>query len=198
MSNNTQIQGAHNIVIQNVTDSTLTLNVNGEVREIQNQLAELKALLQKHQAQKVQYAEKIYNIEHIDEANFGFLTGKKPFNEQLTLALLQAIQPGCMPAQRFLEKVAHIPGAYGANLYSVSLICKNGLNKIFANEFMEDAVIIPGDNPGERDDLDYKGLVEDYKKNSIVLFSTNRKFLEAFCLKMSEFMEICRKLDSTQ
>ncbi|MBK7408118.1 MAG: hypothetical protein IPJ40_08675 [Saprospirales bacterium] len=109
MPNETHIQGSQHIVIQNVTDSTLTLQVNGEVREIQNQLAELKALLECQNAQKVQYAEKIYNIEHIDEANFGFLTGKKAFNELLTRELIRAIQPNCTSAQRFLEKVAHIP-----------------------------------------------------------------------------------------
>jgi hypothetical protein len=92
MSNNTQIQGAHNIVIQNVTDSTLTLNVNGEVREIQNQLAELKALLLEHQAQKVQYAEKIYNIEHITEANFGVVTSSRVFNGVLVRQLIEMLR----------------------------------------------------------------------------------------------------------
>jgi hypothetical protein len=109
MTNKTNIEGNQNIVIQDVTDSTITLNVNGEVREIHNQLAELKALLLEHKAQKVQYAEKIYNIEHINEANFGFVTGKKAFNEALTKQLIEAIQPHSLPAQKFLEKVAAIP-----------------------------------------------------------------------------------------
>ncbi|MDZ4705042.1 MAG: hypothetical protein SH848_14000, partial [Saprospiraceae bacterium] len=63
MPNETNLQGSHNIVIQGVSDSTITLNVNGEVREIHNQLADLKALLQNLKAPTVQYADKIYNIE---------------------------------------------------------------------------------------------------------------------------------------
>ncbi|MBC7777965.1 MAG: hypothetical protein H7246_21200 [Phycisphaerae bacterium] len=108
MPTETNTSGKQNIVIQRISDSTITLNVDGEVREIHNQLAELKALLQNKQAQTVQYADKIYNIEHIDEANFGFVTGKKAFNEYLTKALIEAIQADCLPAQRFLEKVSAI------------------------------------------------------------------------------------------
>jgi len=103
MSNET-----NKIVIQSVSDSTLTLNVNGTVREIHNQLADLKALLQNLKAPTVQYAEKIYNIEQINEANFGFVTGKKSFNEGLTKQLIEAIKPYAAPARIFLEKVANI------------------------------------------------------------------------------------------
>jgi len=110
MPNESTIAANHNVVIQGVSESTLTLNVNGEVREIHNQLAELKGLLQTLKVQNVQYADKIYNIEHIDEANFGFVTGKKAFNESLTKQLIEAIKPYSVPAQRFLEKVTAIPG----------------------------------------------------------------------------------------
>ena len=41
MQNELHIQGIHNIVIQGVTDSTLTLNINGEAQEIRNELAAL-------------------------------------------------------------------------------------------------------------------------------------------------------------
>lgn len=98
--------GKQNIVIQSISDNTITLNVDGEVREIQNQLAELKALLQNRQAQTLQYADKIYNIAHIDEANFGFVTGKKAFNEYLTKALIEAVQADCTPVRNFLAKVS--------------------------------------------------------------------------------------------
>ena len=37
------------------------------------------ALLEQQQLQTIQHADKIYNIQHIDEANFGFLTGKRAF-----------------------------------------------------------------------------------------------------------------------
>ena len=78
----------NNIIIQGVTDSTLTLNVNGTVREIHNQLADLKALLQNLKAPTVQYADKIYNIEHINEANFGVMTSNRVFNGVLTKELI--------------------------------------------------------------------------------------------------------------
>jgi len=79
------------------------------VREIHNQLADLKALLQNLKAPTVQYADKIYNIEQINEANFGFVTGKKSFNEALTKQLIEAIKPYAAPARIFLGKVANIP-----------------------------------------------------------------------------------------
>lgn len=101
--------GSHNIIIQNINDSTLTLNVNGENTEIKNQLTELKKLLLSQKAQTVQYADKIYNIGHINEANFGFVTGKKAFNEHLTKSLIQAMQAHSKSAQRFLQKVANRP-----------------------------------------------------------------------------------------
>ena len=107
MPDETKTQGNH-IIIQNITDSTITLTVDGELREIQNQLAELKSLVESLKAQKVQYAEKIYNIGHINEANFGFFTGKKTFNEQLTKRLITAIAGYCPPARTFLENAEKI------------------------------------------------------------------------------------------
>lgn len=97
------------VAIQNVGDEAITINVDGEIRQIQNQLAELKSLLQELDVQNVQYAEKIYNIEHINEANFGFVTGKKAFNETLTKAIIEAIKENCTPAQKFYSRVNEIP-----------------------------------------------------------------------------------------
>lgn len=99
-----------NFIIKNIGSDRITLaGADGAVVEIQNQLSELKTLLQNQQVQNVQYADKIYNIEHIDEANFGMLTGKKPFNEHLTKALIEHIQNDCGAARKFLERVAAIP-----------------------------------------------------------------------------------------
>ena len=97
------------IIIQDANNEFLKLNVNGEIKEIKNQLHELKTLLLDNEMQSVQYAEKIYNIEHIDEANFGFITGRKAFNEYLTKELIEAISPICAPARRFLELASRIP-----------------------------------------------------------------------------------------
>lgn len=106
---NNSINQSSGIVIQEISSEKIKLNVNGEVKEIQNQLAELKDLLGNLKVQNIQYAEKIYNIEHIDEANFGFVTGKKAFNEALTKRLMEALKPYNEVAQRFLERVATIP-----------------------------------------------------------------------------------------
>jgi hypothetical protein len=95
--------------IQSIQPEVITLEVDGEIKEIRNQLDELKGLLQNLEVQKVQYAEKIYNIEHINEANFGFVTGKKAFNELFTKSVMQSIQTHCTPAQKFLSRVENIP-----------------------------------------------------------------------------------------
>lgn len=98
------------IIIKGIDQEEITLNIGGEVRKIQNELAALKQLLEGQSSQQIQYADKIYNIGHIDEANFGFLTGKRAFNEHLTRQLMTAIRPHSSSAQVFLERVAHIEG----------------------------------------------------------------------------------------
>ncbi len=105
--------GNSNIIIQGIGEDTITLNINGEIREIQNQLDELKTLLQSKKVQNVQYAEKIYNIEQINEANFGFVTGKKTFNEHLTKTLIEVIRPHSERAQWFLKHAAKRPNWEG-------------------------------------------------------------------------------------
>ncbi len=96
------------VAIQTVSNDSITLNIDGEIREIQNQLVDLKDLLQNLKVQNVQHADKIYNIEHINEANFGFVTGKKAFNESLTKSLIHSIQKDCIPAQKFISRVQQI------------------------------------------------------------------------------------------
>lgn len=64
------------------------MSVNGDLREIQNEFAELKALLATLQVQKVQYADKIYNIAHISEANFGVVVSGRVFNAVLAKELI--------------------------------------------------------------------------------------------------------------
>ncbi len=112
MTKETNSSGKSPVILQHIDTMAgkLTLNLDGEIREIQSQLSDLKALLATNQAQKIQYAEKIYNIEHINEANFGFLLGKKAFNAHLAKTLLEAMPSAQVPAaRRFLEKVANIP-----------------------------------------------------------------------------------------
>lgn len=89
MENQSNLQGNNNIVIQGVTDSTITLNVNGETQQILNKLEVLQDLLQKLQSPTIQTADKTYNIGTISEANFGFLMGQVAHNKKLPLDLAE-------------------------------------------------------------------------------------------------------------
>lgn len=101
--------GLQNVSIQEVTPETIRLLVDNVLMEIGNQFAEWKSFCQDHNVQNVQYAEKIYNIEHINEANFGYVTDKKAFNETLTKQLIEYIKPFSLSARNFLEKATVIP-----------------------------------------------------------------------------------------
>jgi hypothetical protein len=71
------------IVIQNVTDSTITVTVNGETLEILRKLDALQALLEKQQTQSIQTADKIYNIGAITNANFEFIVEQSKHSNAL-------------------------------------------------------------------------------------------------------------------
>jgi len=70
MNNQTNINGNQNIVIQSATNSTISIRVNDEVREIRNDIDALMQLLQEFQKQQFQVGEKIYNIGSIGQAEF--------------------------------------------------------------------------------------------------------------------------------
>jgi len=111
MSNNNEskIEGNQNIVIQDVKDSTITLNVNGDMTEVRNDLSAVKEILKKLQVQTFKSGKYTYDIDQINQANFGFITGKKTFNQLLSSQLIQSIKPYSNSANKFLEKVATIP-----------------------------------------------------------------------------------------
>ena len=77
--NNSTIEGNHNIVIQNVTDSTITLNVGGEIQEIARKLDLFLDLLKNLSERSFQTADKIYNIGTINNANFDFIIKQTNF-----------------------------------------------------------------------------------------------------------------------
>ena len=74
MENNTTNQGNNNIIIQGITDSSITLEVNGATQEIQNEMATLNALLEEMNAQQVQMADKIYDLAELGQADIGVKT----------------------------------------------------------------------------------------------------------------------------
>jgi uncharacterized caspase-like protein len=78
MKSDAKIQGNKNIVVQNVSDSTITINVNGEMKEIQKQFSEFMEFIKKLDinTRTIQVADKIYNIGYINEANFDSITSQ--------------------------------------------------------------------------------------------------------------------------
>jgi hypothetical protein len=111
-SNKTKVEGDNNIIIQDVKDGTITINVNGDVQEIRNDLQDLKTLLENLKVETFQQGKNIYNIEHVNTANFGFITGKtgkKAFNEFLIKNLIQEIKPFNEVAEGFLDDLGDKP-----------------------------------------------------------------------------------------
>ncbi len=68
--NTSDIIGNNNIVIQEVTDSTITFNINGESTAIRNDIAELKAEMQKRNADTVQVQGENFHINEIETTRF--------------------------------------------------------------------------------------------------------------------------------
>jgi len=87
--NNLQVQGNQNIIIQGVSDSTITVTVNGETKEIHRRLDELQALLEKLQVHSIRTADKIYNIGDITNANFEYIVGQSKKDRTLPEDLAQ-------------------------------------------------------------------------------------------------------------
>jgi len=104
MSNSSEISGNQNIVIQDVKASSIQINVNGEVKEIKNDLEELKTLLKTLKAENFTSGNKIYNIGSITNATFSAEIGKKTFNMQLCRKLTEALRDYSKDAKDFLDK----------------------------------------------------------------------------------------------
>lgn len=94
--------GNHNIILQDIRDSKITLTVDGDLKEISAQLTDLKNLLVQLQAQNIQYGGKLYHIDRINNDNFDYLTGKKLFNERLTIELVKLLSPINKDAERIV------------------------------------------------------------------------------------------------
>jgi len=82
-----KVQGDNNIVIQGVTDSMITVNVNGKTEEILNELGAMRAMLEKLNIKSFQADDKQYDINGIDKSNFAFVLGKAGKNKALPASL---------------------------------------------------------------------------------------------------------------
>jgi len=97
--------GANDISIQNVSPDSLQVNVNGEIKEIKNNLDELKSLLQNVSAENFKSGDKIYNIGTITNAVFSAEIGKKTFNMYLCRKLTEALGAYSSDAKDFLDNI---------------------------------------------------------------------------------------------
>ncbi len=93
------------IVIQNVTVDSMQVNVNGEIKEIKNNLDELKSLLQKTSTENFKSGDKIYNIGSITNAVFSAEIGKKTFNMYLCRKLTEALSTYSADTKDFLDNI---------------------------------------------------------------------------------------------
>ena len=75
-------------LIKEISNSTMTLVVNGVEQQINYQLADLQQLMERQNVTNITYENKVYNIGHINEANFGVVTSNKVFNGILTKELI--------------------------------------------------------------------------------------------------------------
>lgn len=83
------VTGDNNIIIQNVTGSTITLEVNGKPQEIERKLDKILAFFEQFAAQNMQVANKIYNIGTITNANFDFIVEQFNYQKQFPAHLAQ-------------------------------------------------------------------------------------------------------------
>lgn len=79
------------IKIKGVNKEAITLEIDGEIKQILNKLDALQELLQKQESQTFQTADKIYNIGSINEANFGYLLEKASGEKELPADLAENI-----------------------------------------------------------------------------------------------------------
>ena len=93
------------IVIQNVTVDCMQVNVNGEIKEIKNNLDELKSLLENLSAENFKSGDKTYNIGSITNAVFSAEIGKKTFNMYLCRKLTEALSSYSADAKDFLDNI---------------------------------------------------------------------------------------------
>ncbi len=89
IKNTSTTQGDNNIVIQGVTASTITVNVDGQTKEIEKKLDVLTAFMEQLSTKSIQAADKKYNIKDITNANFGYLIGQAGREKSLPVELAE-------------------------------------------------------------------------------------------------------------
>ena len=105
MDTTTGTPATSEVIIQNVTADGMQVNVNGEIKDIKNNLDDLKLLLQNMNAENFKSGDKIYNIGSITNATFSAEIGKKTFNMYLCRKLTEALSVYSDDAKDFLANI---------------------------------------------------------------------------------------------
>jgi hypothetical protein len=71
------------VIVKNTNKDTIQIEVDGKLKEIQNQLESFKSLLESLNSKSFQTADKIYNINSITNANFEYILGQANANFEL-------------------------------------------------------------------------------------------------------------------
>jgi len=77
------IQGDQNVVIKNVTDSTITINYGGETTEIDRKLDELLKLLKSQASEEIQAGQKTYRLDKLTSDKFDFIIDQARIDKSL-------------------------------------------------------------------------------------------------------------------
>jgi hypothetical protein len=89
MPNESHIEGSANIVIQGVTDSTITISVDGKTEEITRKLDVILTWLQNQQATSVQTSGKVYATSSLNAGNLDFILGQVEHSKKLPTELAE-------------------------------------------------------------------------------------------------------------
>lgn len=90
MENTAQIQGDNNVIIQGISESTITLNINGETKEINKQLSEFREIIESLHAKLFRVGENLYNLDDIEAGNFlAAIDEKHTLNSTLAKELVE-------------------------------------------------------------------------------------------------------------
>lgn len=87
MNNQPDINSWGNVVIRAITNNTIKVSVNGELREIKKSISELETLLNQLDVSSFQVGDKIYNIGEIGKAEFNTIIQQQESSQNYRLRL---------------------------------------------------------------------------------------------------------------
>lgn len=100
------VKGDHNVVIEGVSDSTITLNINGEQKEVLKKLDALQDLLQQLQVNSIQSANNTYTLNTLSNTNFDFIVHQASYDNKLPSDLsLNLVTEGSLWVQSLKQEL---------------------------------------------------------------------------------------------